>query len=161
MPPTLGASRILTLTYPHSRDSVGRAPPYPGNHLQYGSAVWSLQGSRTSPPPPAPAVARPPTSPCHPPHHHREDPTQSPLFHRDKPSSWHFEKHQLISSSYHPWEALRGQTTCPRPHNNHCILPWSLPFYGWRPLKVDKDFHPTKKNQNLKDYHFDTFRNKV
>ena len=39
MPPTLGASRILTLTYPHSRDSVGRAPPYPGNHLrhqQYG-----------------------------------------------------------------------------------------------------------------------------
>ena len=28
-------------------------------------------------------------------------------------------------------------------------------------LKVDKDFHSTKKNQNLKDYHFDTFRNKV
>lgn len=35
MPPTLGASRILTLTYPHSWDSAGRAPPYPGNHLQH------------------------------------------------------------------------------------------------------------------------------
>lgn len=159
MPPTLGASRILTLTYPHSRDSVGRAPPYPGNHLRHQQCgVCGDLGPhlllQCLPWPPH--VPLSPSPPCH-----REDPIQSPLFHRDKPSSWHFEKHQLISSSYHPWEVPRGQTTCPRPHNNHCILPRSLPFCGWRPLKVDKDFHPTKKNQNLKDYHFDTFRNKV
>ena len=96
MPPTLGASRILTLTYPRSQDRVGRAPPYPGNHLRHQQCrVCGDLGPHLLQRLPWPPTHLPfsPSPPCH-----CEDPTQSPLFHRDKPSSRHLRN---INSYHH------------------------------------------------------------